>query len=75
MSVLKKWGNSYAVRIPKHMVEQLNLVENEELELRTQRDSIVISPLNKEARLQRLLEGIERQEETDWGAAVGKEVW
>lgn len=33
---LAKWGNSYAVRLPKEMVEKLKLELGEELEARVQ---------------------------------------
>ena len=35
---LSKWGNSYAVRLPKDMVEALELKLGEELEARVQSD-------------------------------------
>ncbi|MGH9504853.1 MAG: AbrB/MazE/SpoVT family DNA-binding domain-containing protein [Terriglobales bacterium] len=75
---LVKWGNSQAVRIPKTVVEQARLQEGEELEIHVQEGRITIEPLNRRLTLESLVAGItpeNRYKETDWGKAVGKEVW
>jgi antitoxin MazE len=75
---LVKWGNSKAVRIPKTVLEQAGLQEGEELEIRVQEGLITIEPLSRKLTLESLVAGItpeNRYEETDWGKAVGKEVW
>ncbi|MGO8672748.1 MAG: AbrB/MazE/SpoVT family DNA-binding domain-containing protein, partial [Capsulimonadaceae bacterium] len=43
---LVKWGNSQAVRIPKAILEQCNLGEGEELEIRVENGQIWLEPLN-----------------------------
>ena len=78
-SVVQKWGNSLAVRIPKSFAVDLGLAENAAVELSVAEGRLVVEP-RREAplRLEDLLGAI-----TDanlpgvWetGPAVGKEVW
>ena len=75
---LVKWGNSKAVRIPKAVLEHAGLQEGEELEIRVHEGVITIEPCCRKLTLEALVAGItpeNRYEETDWGKAVGKEVW
>lgn len=41
---LDKWGNSFAVRIPKTLVDDLRIALGAPLEFSTERGRIVISP-------------------------------
>jgi antitoxin MazE len=75
---LVRWGNSQAVRIPKTILEQCNLREGEELEIRVVNGHIWLEPLSKKPTLKALVEKItpeNRHGEQDWGKAVGNEVW
>jgi antitoxin MazE len=75
---LVKWGNSKAVRIPKIVLEQAGLREGDELEIHVEEGCITIEPLHPKLTLESLVAGItpeNRYQETDWGKAVGKEVW
>jgi antitoxin MazE len=75
---LVKWGNSQAVRIPKSILEQSNLSEGAELEVRVENGSIWLEPLKQQATLEALVARItpkNRHRETDWGKPVGNEVW
>jgi antitoxin MazE len=71
---IMKWGNSYAVRLPKHVVEDLNLKEESELTLEQKDRSITLTP-SKHERLQEILKGMEQQKELEWGKQRGKEAW
>ncbi len=78
-SVVKKWGNSAAVRIPAAVMEAIPLELDEPVDVREEAGRIVIEPVRQKAYdLNALIKGITREnlhEATDFGAAVGKEVW
>ena len=69
-----KWGNSYAVRIPKSIIDDLGLNEDSILELERKEEAIILKPGKKQV-LKKLLENTEPQKELDWGEARGKEFW
>jgi antitoxin MazE len=78
MSVVAKWGNSLAIRIPKNIVEQLALEEGTHISINIESQNIVITPQKIEFTLEELLAGTSSQDfegEYDWGEAVGEEVW
>lgn len=52
-----KWGNSLAVRLPRRLVEELDLKEGDDVEITPVRDGLVIAPdRRKEAIIARLRE-------------------
>jgi len=77
--VVKKWGNSAAVRIPAAVLEAMHLRLDEEVDVREEAGRIVIEPVREKAyRLDDLLRGITAKNlhgSIDFGAAKGKEVW
>ena len=78
MSVkIQKWGNSLGVRIPKAVIEKVNLGENSEVEIESKNGTIVIFPIQKQYSLDVLLEQISRNnlhQEVDF-VSEGNEVW
>lgn len=78
MSVkIQKWGNSLGVRIPKTIIEKVNLSENSEVEIESKNGTIVIFPAKKQYSLDSLLEQITKSNlhsEEDF-KSEGKEVW
>ncbi|OQW50822.1 MAG: MazE family transcriptional regulator [Proteobacteria bacterium SG_bin7] len=78
MSVkIQKWGNSLGVRIPKTVIEKVNLSENSEVEIESKNGTIVIFPAKKEYSLDSLLEQITKNNlhsEKDF-KTEGNEVW
>lgn len=77
-TALVKWGNSHAVRIPKKILEQCNLREGEELEIRVEDGHIWLEPLSQKPTLEALVKRItaaNRHGEQDWGKRMGNEVW
>ena len=75
---LVKWGNSRAVRIPKAVLQEACFREDEELNLTAAEGCITIRPMSSKLTLKSLIAQItpeNRYEETDWGPAVGKEIW
>jgi antitoxin MazE len=78
MSVkIQKWGNSLGVRIPKTVIEKVNLSENSEVEIESKNGSIVIFPVKKEYSLDSLLEQITKSNlhTEDEFKIEGNEVW
>lgn len=77
--VVRKWGNSAAVRIPAAVMEAAHLALDEAVEVREQSGHIVIEPIErKEYDLKELVEKItpeNRHEELDFGGPAGQEVW
>ncbi len=78
-SQIARWGNSLAVRIPKQVIETARLKEGESVSVSVGKDrSVIMRPSRQKYRLQELVSRItpeNRHGETDWGAAVGKEIW
>ena len=77
-SRISKWGNSLAIRIPKHLGSEIDLEEGSEIDLSVQNGSIIITPVSSNYPLDDLVRGINpenRHTETEWGAPKGTEVW
>ena len=77
---IQKWGNSYGIKIPKHMLEELKWSENETVSISIADGRIIIesstSPQRKN--IKALFEGFKGKyepEELDWGELSGREVW
>ena len=78
-AVLKKWGNSVAIRLPAHVVKESHLKLNQGVEIIAEAGRIVITPRLKPTRyrLSGLLAGINennRHDAVDSEPAVGREV-
>jgi len=71
--VIKKWGNSAAIRLPSSMMKSLRLGLEDLVDMRIERGSLVIQPLRSEEYvLTQLLSGIKPKNlhpEVDFGAA------
>ncbi|MBD2774508.1 AbrB/MazE/SpoVT family DNA-binding domain-containing protein [Iningainema tapete] len=79
ITVVTKWGNSLAIRIPKALAEQVQVQEGTEVTLSISGDSIVITlKKRKKYRLDELLQSMTPDKfhsEIDTGIAVGNEIW
>jgi len=77
--VVKKWGNSAAVRIPAAVLEAMRIQLDDEVDVREEAGRIIIEPVRpKTYQLDALLKGItanNRHEAIDFGQAQGKEIW
>ena len=77
-TTIQKWGNSQGVRIPKYLLDVVNLNENDEIVLSAKDNKIVIekaSPRKNILELFKDYEGDYVMEQVDWGEPVGREVW
>jgi antitoxin MazE len=76
-AIVKKWGNSAAVRIPSGIMKAARLSMNEEVDVREQGGHIVIRPIRPgKVELDRLLDGItpaNLHDAVDFGEPVGRE--
>jgi antitoxin MazE len=76
---LAEWGNSLAVRIPKHVAESAKIRKGDVLELSLSRRRVIrIRAARSRPSLAQLLRRITAHNlhtEIDWGKPVGKELW
>jgi antitoxin MazE len=74
---IKKWGNSFGVRIPISIIKDLSLRDGSIVEIEEEGDRIIIHPSTKK-NLSSLLSQITEENlhtETDWGESEGNEFW
>jgi antitoxin MazE len=78
-AMVKKWGNSAAVRIPASVMQATRLYLDEVVDVREEAGRIVIEPVRQKTYdLETLLKGItptNQHEAVDFGPVMGKEVW
>jgi antitoxin MazE len=77
-TVVKKWGNSLALRLPQHIATGLNISEGATVSITVEDHSLVVKPVRKRYKLAELLadfDDTKRHPEIDWGKPVGKEAW
>lgn len=84
---IKRWGNANGIRIPKKILELVNLQENDKVSITVKDESILIKKKTKEYKsLSERIEDfykkpldkiglIDTVEEVDYGEPVGKEIW
>lgn len=80
ITTIQKWGNSQGIRLPKHLLNALRWTEDEQVEIKTQGNKIVIEQVasKKHRTIAELFEGYSGNytpEEIDWGEPTGREVW
>ncbi len=80
-TTIQKWGNSYAVRLPRATMHKLKLLAGHPVEIRemVNNQTLSIVPVRRHSdSLAVMVSRItkkNRHSATDWGGAVGKEVW
>ncbi|UKO98046.1 AbrB/MazE/SpoVT family DNA-binding domain-containing protein [Nostoc sp. UHCC 0870] len=78
-SVIAKWGNSLAIRIPKSVAEQAHVTEGIGIDFSVEGNRIIITPQKRRKyTLDELLEGMTPENfhsEFETGNAVGNEDW
>jgi antitoxin MazE len=77
--LVKKWGNSAAVRIPASVMEAASLNLDQVVDVREEGGRIVIEPIKADPyELDALLDQMRPEtfpEETDFGPPRGREMW
>lgn len=77
VQIVKKWGNSPAVRLPAAIMEAAQLTLEQTVEVRAENGRIVIEPAVPVYQLDDLLAGItveNRHDEQDFGVPQGREL-
>jgi antitoxin MazE len=76
---IQRWGNSLALRIPKSFAADANLRQESMVEITFADGKIVVTPIEAPVlSLETLLRGVTPEnlhDETEFGPAVGTEVW
>lgn len=77
VQLVKKWGNSPAVRLPAAVMEAAHLSLEQAVEVRAENGRVIIEPAAPSYALEDLLAGItakNRHVEQDFGGPQGKEL-
>lgn len=77
VQLVKKWGNSPAVRLPAAIMEAAHLSLEQAVEVRAENGRVIIEPAAPSYALEDLLAGItakNRHAEQDFGGPQGKEL-
>ena len=75
-TTVSRWGNSLALRLPRHVAEEVKLVEGSTVSLEIEDGSLRVTPTRKRFKLSELLEGEPcKSQEFDWGQPLGDEAW
>ncbi len=81
---LAKWGNSAAIRLPKSILDELNIepynFENINFDIEVEGEKLILNKKQKKTKFELLAEQSEGEKlnpkvELDWGNPRGKEVW
>ena len=77
--IVKKWGNSAAVRIPSAVMQTAKLALEQPVDVRAEDGRVVIEPITrKQFDIRKLLRSITRKNchaPLDFGKPRGREVW
>ena len=78
-TVVSKWGNSLALRLPKEISSTLDIINGSRVNIRVRKSKIEISLVEKESfTLDSLLSGINEDnlhKEISTGSSLGNESW
>ena len=77
-AIVKKWGNSLAIRIPKNISKDTMVTEGSNVDIMVEKGKIILSPSKKEYSLKELLKNISIENihsEISTGSNVGGEIW
>ncbi|MBK8871221.1 MAG: AbrB/MazE/SpoVT family DNA-binding domain-containing protein [Elusimicrobia bacterium] len=78
-ATVQKWGNSLAFRIPRELAKEVHVSQGSVVELKVVGEGVLFRPTRRTSwSLARMLRRVNKNtlhSETDWGQAVGREVW
>ena len=78
-TTIQKWGNSYAVRIPKSFIKEVGLEYRTDVELSLEDGKLVIKPIKERTlTLDELLVGVNKNNlhtAIETGEPIGNEAW
>ena len=77
--IVKKWGNSAAVRIPAAVMETAKFALEQPVDVRAEDGRVVIEPVKRTGyEIEKLIKSISKENchsPADFGKPVGREVW
>ena len=74
---IKAWGNSQGIRIPKNILDKLNINLSDTLQIETVNNSIILKKVFKHKTFEERLEEYKGEIDIcdyDWGEPLGKEL-
>ena len=78
-TMIQKWGNSLALRIPKAIAAEIKIAEGDPVDLQLKGSGVLLKPhRQKRYHLRELVKGItaaNRHTEISFGKPEGREVW
>lgn len=79
-TVVQRWGNSLAVRIPAHIARESHISRGTRIEVSIANGNLVLTPLSKRrsyslVSLVRKITPANRHPEVDFGKPMGRETW
>lgn len=82
ITTIVKWGNSQGIRLPKVLLENVNMAENDVVEVLSENDTIIIKKSKKEPKKYQSIQelfaeynGEYQPIEMNWGEPQGEEIW
>ena len=85
LATLQKWGNSHGIRVPKQLLNDLDIKVNDKLNIEVENDKMIIKKEKTHKTLKERLEDFYKKpisrikkievEEIDTGSPVGDEIW
>ncbi len=81
---LAKWGNSAAIRVPKHVLAKLNIDSSNfdatSFDVDVEGDKMILRKRQEKTKFELLAEQssgvrLNPEQELDWGEPTGKEIW
>ena len=81
LAKVQKWGNSQGIRVPKTLLDELQIHVGDEVNISVEEGKIIVEPARPKrgrVRIEDLVAEIPADyvvEELDWGKPVGKEAW
>lgn len=76
-----KWGNSQGIRLPKMLLDSVNLTESDIVDITVENGNIIIKKAENKKQYKTIQErfkdfnGEYEPIDIDWGKAEGKELW
>lgn len=80
-TTIVKWGNSQGIRLPKILLQNINLSENDVVDVLAENNTIIIKKAENKKKyksIETLFDGYKgayEPVEIDWGKPVGNEIW
>ena len=79
ITVVQRWGNSLALRIPQPFAKNIHVHQGSEVELSIVQNKLVVKPKSRaKYSIDSLMKSVHKKNlhsAQDWGKPAGKEIW